>query len=163
MSDNNIPINPGLPSVQRNIASAVLITSDGKVVMGRKNPDAGGVYPNAWHIPGGGIQEGESTQAAVDREVREETGLDIRGLDKTPLPVGHGAAVKTLANGQEVWCEMTFNRFEVRLPTSSDELSHMLKPGDDLVELRCFGKEELRTSEHIPAGKEFFQEMGYID
>lgn len=33
--------------------------------------------PGWWEVPGGGVQAGESSEEAVRREVREETGLDV--------------------------------------------------------------------------------------
>lgn len=85
-------VNPeNLPILERNIASAILFTSDDKIIMGRKNPEMGGVYPDAWHIPGGGIEDGESLEDAVNREVYEETGLDIHDADRKTLPVGYGS------------------------------------------------------------------------
>ncbi|MFC2662382.1 MAG: NUDIX domain-containing protein [Eubacterium sp.] len=35
--------------------------------------------PGAWEIPGGGVDAGESTETAMLREAREETGLDLTG------------------------------------------------------------------------------------
>ena len=35
--------------------------------------------PCWWEIPGGAVKAGESSQEAVIREVREETGLDVSG------------------------------------------------------------------------------------
>jgi len=32
-------------------------------------------YMGGWHIPGGGVDPGESTREAAERELREETGL----------------------------------------------------------------------------------------
>ena len=34
--------------------------------------------PRAWELPGGAIEEGESPEVAVVREVKEETGLEVR-------------------------------------------------------------------------------------
>lgn len=39
----------------------------------------------AWEVPGGGVRAGESSPAAVTREVCEETGLDVSGEDLTPI------------------------------------------------------------------------------
>lgn len=37
----------------------------------------GGPYGGYWLLPGGGIEHGESATAAVVREVREETGMEV--------------------------------------------------------------------------------------
>ena len=34
-------------------------------------------YNDVWHLPGGGVEPGESPAAAAVREVREELGLDV--------------------------------------------------------------------------------------
>jgi len=39
----------------RTIVSAVLISRDKKILLGKVRE--GGVYPDCWHIPGGGIDE----------------------------------------------------------------------------------------------------------
>ncbi|GAB4525365.1 MAG: NUDIX hydrolase [Amphiplicatus sp.] len=38
-------------------------------------------FAGAWSIPGGGLNYGETLHEAVRREVREETGVEIRILD----------------------------------------------------------------------------------
>ncbi|MDA2932937.1 NUDIX hydrolase [Acidobacteria bacterium AH-259-D05] len=44
----------------------------GVVLIERKNPPAG------WAIPGGFVEVGESVEEAAVREMKEETGLDVR-------------------------------------------------------------------------------------
>lgn len=36
------------------------------------------LYPNCWTLPGGRVEEGESVEQAIRREVKEELGLDLR-------------------------------------------------------------------------------------
>lgn len=37
--------------------------------------------PGCWEVPGGGVQAGETSEEAVQREIREETGLDVSGAE----------------------------------------------------------------------------------
>jgi ADP-ribose pyrophosphatase YjhB (NUDIX family) len=55
---------------------AVAVDGDGRVLMVRHT------YLTGWWLPGGGVDRGETTQAAVVRELREETGLIARGAPR---------------------------------------------------------------------------------
>lgn len=153
-----------LPEIDRIIAAVIIITNDNGIVMGRKDPEGGGVYPDAWHIPGGGVKEGETLREAALREAHEEVkGLDTDSATITQLEVkGGGETVKTLKDGTRVWCKMHFNHFEIRVPMTATELKEQIKPGDDLVELQIFMPDELKDVQQIPGGKEIFMKMGYV-
>jgi len=151
-------------TITRTIVSAIIFSKDSKMLMGRKDPAKGGVYPDAWHIPGGGIDEGETLEDALIREVEEEVGINIRPYPIKHIPfVGRGEAEKTLKEtGERMLCQMEFNRFEIHIDDKvADEITTTLN--DDLVEVRWFDRDELATITHIPGGKEFFVEMGYME
>lgn len=42
-----------------------------------------------WEVPGGAVMAGESSRAAVNREVLEETGLDVSAVPGEPLLIYH--------------------------------------------------------------------------
>ncbi len=148
--------------IERTIVSALIFSKDGKLLMGKKDPTKGGVYPDCWHIPGGGIDEGETLEQALQREIKEEVGIDVSPYNPVLIPEkGSGIAEKTLSSGEKVLCRMEFNRFRVNI---SDKLASEIQVNlsDDLVEIRWFGPEELPEVKQIPGGKEFFQKIGLI-
>lgn len=149
--------------ITRTIVSAVIFSQDGKVLMGRKEPKAGGVYADCWHLPGGGLDEGEAFEDGVIREVVEEVGITLSPKQLRRLPeAGSGTAEKTLKDtGETVLCHMEFNLFEVRLDHLADDI--VLSLDDDLVETHWFTRKELKDVEQIPGGKEFFIAQGYMD
>lgn len=148
--------------IQRTIVSALIFSEDGKLLMGKKDPTKGGVYPDVWHIPGGGVDEGETFLQTLTREVSEEVGIDISDCRVVYLDIVRGgSAEKTLKEtGERVLCNMEFNYFEVYVPKKANEVELALT--DDLVEVAWFTREELPTVKQIPGGKEFFIEMGYM-
>ncbi len=152
-----------MKEIHRTIVAAIILSRDNKILMGRKDPAKGGVYADCWHIPGGGVDDGETMKAALIREVKEEVGLDVNIYEVTKLPfIRHGSSEKTLTSGETVLCHMEFNRFEVRI-NNADAGDIPISLNDDLVEVRWFTKEELQNVKQIPGGREFFIEAGYMD
>jgi 8-oxo-dGTP diphosphatase len=82
---------------------AVILFQGGVVLIRRENPP----YQGCYAFPGGFVEVGESVEAAVSREAKEETGLeiDLLGLvgiysDPARDPRGHVVSVCYLAKGR---------------------------------------------------------------
>ena len=148
--------------INRVIVSALIFSQDDKLLMGKKDPAKGGVYPDCWHIPGGGVDEGESFEQTLIREVFEEVGIDISSYPLLPIPhIGTGTAEKTLTSGEKVLCHMEFNRFKVVIDDqTADEIKLTLS--GDLIETRWFSIDELPSIKQVPDGKELLQKLGLI-
>ena len=58
------------------LAVAVLIERDGRLLMGRRGPNSSAA--GKWSFPAGFVDRGERVEDAATREVREETGLEVR-------------------------------------------------------------------------------------
>lgn len=56
------------------VACALLIDADGRVLVARRPP--GKPLAGLWEFPGGKCEAGESPEAALVRELREELGID---------------------------------------------------------------------------------------
>jgi 8-oxo-dGTP diphosphatase len=53
---------------------AVIIRKDEVLLIKRKNPP----FRNSWALPGGFVNYGEKTEMAVKRELKEETGIQMK-------------------------------------------------------------------------------------
>jgi 8-oxo-dGTP pyrophosphatase MutT (NUDIX family) len=146
--------------IHRDIVSALIHSSDGKLLMGKKDPNKGGVYSDCWHIPGGGIKEGENTSNALVREIKEETGLDIDSIELID-DTGRGYSEKFLEDTQEkVMCNMKFNVFKIQLDNTAENIH--LEPKGDLVELKWFSINDLKDVKLTPPSTELFRRLGLI-
>ncbi|MFN7959298.1 MAG: NUDIX domain-containing protein [Holophagaceae bacterium] len=70
-----------------DVALALLRRGD-RWFLQRRDP-ANAVLPGLWEFPGGKVEAGETPEAALVRELREEVGLDLR--EARPWPVLEGA------------------------------------------------------------------------
>jgi 8-oxo-dGTP pyrophosphatase MutT (NUDIX family) len=149
--------------INREIVAALIFSKDGKLFQGMKDPNGGGVYSDCWHIPGGGVHDGESYEAALIREIREETGIDISPY-KIELVDTEGAGIseKVLKdNGEKVLCRMKFNVYKVVI---TDKLAKNIKVSlnDDLKIYSWADIKELKTRKLTPPSEELFKRLGYI-
>ncbi|TVP84737.1 MAG: (deoxy)nucleoside triphosphate pyrophosphohydrolase [Alkalicoccus sp.] len=56
--------------------AAAVIEQEGKVLCALRSAQMS--LPNVWEFPGGKVEEGESLQAALEREIEEELGCTIK-------------------------------------------------------------------------------------
>lgn len=146
-------------AVPLDIVGAILLSKDGKMLMGEKRPGKTAPYPG-WYLPGGGVEQGESLEQALRREMQEETGLDISGYKVRLVDdQGYGESIKHL-NGKDTPVKMRFFMFEILI---DDEAANIrLSEDDDMVNLRWFSPDELRTVELAPPSISLFKRLGYL-
>jgi len=148
-------------TVQREIVSALIFSRDGKLFQGMK--EKGGVYDDCWHIPGGGVEEGESLHDALVREVWEETGIDITPYDRELVDdVGTGESEKTLKEtGERVLVKMYFTIYKVIIADkTAEEISVALN--DDLVAYQWTNRDDLSLIKMTPPSVDLFKRLGYL-
>jgi 8-oxo-dGTP pyrophosphatase MutT (NUDIX family) len=151
-----------LREIDREIVSGLIFSKDGKLLMGKKDKNKGGVYSDCWHIPGGGIDDGEDKLVALKRELSEETGLGVESRQIELVDnAGRGASEKILkGTGEKVWCNMIFNVYKVQLDENADVI--LLSTSDDLVELCWFEMNELQKIKLTPPSQTLFKRLGYM-
>jgi 8-oxo-dGTP diphosphatase len=66
-------VSAALPLI--DVACGVLVDADGQVLMAQRPP--GKIAAGHWEFPGGKIEPGETTLAALSRELREELGVEV--------------------------------------------------------------------------------------
>lgn len=149
-------------TIYRTVVSVLIFSKDGKLLMGMKDPKDGGVYADCWHIPGGGVDEGETQEQALRREILEEVGIDIAGCKVTLADdQGSGETEKTLKDtGEKVMCHMKFYVYRVDIDKNADEIETKLS--DDLVKLEWVDPAKLDGYKLTPPSITLFQRLGYL-
>lgn len=56
------------------------LVADARVLLGYRT-ESRSSYPGVWDLPGGHVEPGESSRAALERELHEELGIVVRAAD----------------------------------------------------------------------------------
>lgn len=148
--------------INREIVSAVIISRDNKIFLGKKSEKTGQVYGGCWAIPGGGIDPGEDNLTALKREIMEETTIDasdakIELVDDKKT----GTSEKILKDtGEKVLCHMRFHDYKITLNNNSNEIK--TNTDREFEKSGWFTIEEIKTLKLTPPSEELFKMMGLI-
>ena len=113
--------------------SALVLDEAGRLLLARRavEPDIG-----LWDTLGGFLEEGEDAVAGLERELREEAGVEIEvGAFVGTFPDRYGDAEDAPPNLNIVW--------------EASIVSGTPTPHDDVAELRWFGPGELPSEEEL--------------
>lgn len=129
----DIGLYPELPQVA---VGAIVFKGDKVLMVKRANPPA----KNMWSIPGGRVELGETLQAAAEREIKEETGINIKGGE----PVYTFEVIDRDAGGRVCF-------HYVIIDLKADYVSGVPCAGDDAIDARWISAQDLKNLTVNPA------------
>jgi ADP-ribose pyrophosphatase YjhB (NUDIX family) len=143
--DQVAEVRGGKTTEKPRLGVAVLvIDAQGRLLLGRR-----GKQPNygKWVIPGGGVEFGESWRETGEREINEETGLDVV-IDQSERPL----VLEVLGD----------NEHRVILYAQARLIGGVLRPSSDLLDAGFFTRDGLPISELSPIVVPVLREFGWI-
>lgn len=137
----------------RFIVAGLIEAADGKILLCKK-PSGKGVFPGQWACAGGGVDEGETLEEALEREVQEEVGLEIENIE--PLFFWDDLQPK-FDNGLSIGdIYMVYLIFRCRAKTNEPTLN------DEFEEYRWVDRTNLSEYDLNPPTREVFARLGYL-
>lgn len=131
----------------RNIAIPMVdcfVRKNGKYLMLKRDASKK-ILPNIWIAPGGKLERNEGLFEACRREVKEETGLEIKNLKLKAIGNAYN-----ISAGQEIFFHLFVADYE----------SGEINPENDIGELEWLTPEEIYKLDNLLA--EFHEVLPYI-
>ncbi|QNK90377.1 (deoxy)nucleoside triphosphate pyrophosphohydrolase [Sporosarcina sp. resist] len=114
-----------------HVVGAIIENETGKILCALRGPEM--TLPNFWEFPGGKIEEGETKEEALKREVQEELGCTIEVFDQI----------------EDTTYE--YEKFIVRLETFMSKVISGTPMLSEHAEIRWVSREELPSLNWAPA------------
>jgi len=134
---------------KRVSARGIIIKGDSVYLMFRRKKKDDGSFKEYYVVPGGGIDEGESEEVAVKREMKEELGVSVKILGKVATDEGESSIANFYAlritrgtpalGGEELERMSEDNYYEVRLIKIS-ELDNIDVTGKEYI-IKAYNKD----------------------
>jgi 8-oxo-dGTP diphosphatase len=70
-----------LSGIKPKGTSMIFVNDRKEVLLFLRDDDPGIPYPNMWDLPGGHVEEGETPLECICREMKEEMGLELEGIE----------------------------------------------------------------------------------
>lgn len=147
-------------TIERDVVAAVILSKDNKLLLGMHGERR--AYLGCWVIFGGGIDEEEDRRTALDREILEETGIDISEYPATLVHEAAGESDKILRGTNErVHVKMKFFDYKVVINNKdSDEVKVTIS--DEHTAYKWAETSELKNLKISPPSIELFKKLGYL-
>lgn len=147
-------------TIHRDIVGGFIFSKDGKFLLGKNCK--GGVYEGLFVVPGGGVDEGETKDEALWREMKEETGIDIRSSKTTPICLSFGKCKKTLRDtGELVFVKMNFYNYRIDLEQNACDI--IVNTDDDWQESQWFEMDKLAKIELSEPTRDTLIKIGVLN
>jgi|GEM_PF-247415 len=160
-SENNRGTN--MPIVRHARVLGLILSSDGKILLGKQNPRIKNDYPDLWQLPGGDIRPDESQHEALRRNVKDELGIDIAPyLPEFVDGSGHDESERLdKATGKKIVDQTIFYTYKVELPVAAASLPNVLN-GGDFMQIAWSEVQGLGNYQLNPPTVVLFTKLGYL-
>ena len=135
--------------MNRRIIVSVLIKYKDKYLFIKQNKDGGG-YQDCLHIPGGGLEDNETLEEAIKREVMEEVHIELTEI--TPFDFDSDIL---MYKGKMT--RLIFLRFTAEIEKFTGYAD------SDAKEILWLAKEEILNYKHNEPSIRFLKKLGLID
>ncbi len=134
----NKKVTPGVPAIIRNSKDEILLGKRDKNLL---------TYPNYWGLPGGLIEYGETVEQAIERELKEELGVDSKFIK-------YGRPLMNLPTKEYPEQSLSI--------TVYCKILEEPKPKDETSEVKWFKPKEIKEMKLAYNHKEILEQEGLI-